>query len=93
MKIVYLDPDNSVREILPEATYEKGAAFWYGPEFAERCVEAPDDVEQGYVYNAETGIFSKPSYNVPAPEPETEPSVWDELDAAYTEGVNAAYDQ
>ena len=29
----------------------------------------------------------------PTPEPETEPSVWDELDAAYTEGVNAAYDQ
>lgn len=29
----------------------------------------------------------------PVPEPETEPSVWDELDAAYTEGVNAAYDQ
>ena len=29
----------------------------------------------------------------PIPEPETEPSVWDELDAAYTDGVNAAYDQ
>lgn len=31
----------------------------------------------------------------PAPEtePETEATVWDELDAAYTEGVNAAYDQ
>lgn len=32
----------------------------------------------------------------PEPEPEeptTEPSVWDELDAAYREGVNAAYDE
>lgn len=30
----------------------------------------------------------------PEPEgPETEPSVWDELDAAYQEGVNAAYDE
>ena len=29
----------------------------------------------------------------PEPEPEPETSVWDELDAAYTEGVNAAYDQ
>lgn len=29
----------------------------------------------------------------PVPEPETETSVWDELDAAYTEGVNSAYDQ
>lgn len=40
---------------------------------------------------------------IPEPEPEPEPdvpdeptedeSVWDELDAAYTEGVNSAYDQ
>lgn len=29
----------------------------------------------------------------PIPEPEEEMSVWDELDAAYTEGVNAAYEQ
>lgn len=29
----------------------------------------------------------------PGPEPETELSVWDELDAAYTEGVNSAYDE
>ena len=27
------------------------------------------------------------------PEPEPELSVWDELDAAYTEGVNSAYDE
>ena len=39
---------------------------------------------------------------LPVPEPEPEPdeptpgedtNVWDELDAAYTEGVNSAYDQ
>ena len=29
----------------------------------------------------------------PTPEPEEELSVWDELDAAYREGVNGAYDQ
>ena len=29
----------------------------------------------------------------PTPEPEEETSVWDELDAAYQEGVNSAYDQ
>lgn len=29
----------------------------------------------------------------PVPEPEPEPTVWDELDAAYQEGVNAAYDE
>ena len=33
---------------------------------------------------------------IPAPtddDPVEEPSVWDELDAAYQEGVNAAYDE
>ena len=29
----------------------------------------------------------------PIPEPETEDDVWAELDRAYTEGVNTAYDQ
>lgn len=29
----------------------------------------------------------------PVPEPEEPTSVWDELDAAYQEGVNSAYDQ
>lgn len=29
----------------------------------------------------------------PEPEPGDEPSVWDELDAAYMEGVNGAYDE
>lgn len=59
MKIVYLNPDNTVREILPEATYEKGAEFWYGAEFAKRCVEAPNDVEQGFVYDPEAGTFAE----------------------------------
>ena len=36
------------------------------------------------------GEMPKPE---PEPDPEPETSVWDELDAAYTEGVNAAYDQ
>ena len=30
---------------------------------------------------------------IPEPEPEAEPDVWDELAAAYTEGVNSAYEQ
>ena len=32
-------------------------------------------------------------YSPPKPSPEEEPSVWDELDAAYQEGVNSAYDE
>ena len=31
--------------------------------------------------------------HVPVPVPAAEPTVWDELDAAYQEGVNGAYDQ
>lgn len=36
------------------------------------------------------GVMPEPG---PTPEPEEEASVWDELDAAYQEGVNSAYDQ
>lgn len=41
----------------------------------------------GYTYDLEP----EPE-PIPIPEPE-ETSVWDELDAAYREGVNTAYDQ
>lgn len=36
------------------------------------------------------GVMPEPG---PTPEPMEETSVWDELDAAYQEGVNSAYDQ
>ena len=38
------------------------------------------------------GIIPEPPVNPDAPEDE-EGSVWDELDAAYQEGVNTAYDE
>ena len=60
MKIVRLE-NNIVKEILPEATYEKGITYWYGEAFAARCVEAPDDIKQGMVYNPSDGTFSEPS--------------------------------
>lgn len=59
MKIVRLE-NNIVKEILPEATYEKGITYWYGEAFAARCVEAPDDIKQGMVYNPSDGTFSEP---------------------------------
>lgn len=59
MKIVRLE-NNIVKEILPEATYEKGITYWYGEAFAARCVEAPDDVKQGMAYNPSDGTFSEP---------------------------------
>ena len=89
MKTVRLR-NNAVFEIIPE--YALPVEKWYGAEFAAMCMEAPDEVDQHWVYDPETGIFSEP----PEPEkpedvepPAGEPTVWDELDAAYQEGVNS----
>ena len=67
-KTVYLNPDNTVREIVPD--YALPVSKWYGPSFASRCVDAPDDVVQGMVYDSETRTFSEPVE--PATEPTTE---------------------
>lgn len=67
-KTVYLNPDNTVREIVPD--YALPVSKWYGPSFASRCVDAPDDVVQGMVYDSETRTFSEPVES--AAEPTTE---------------------
>lgn len=59
MKYVRLE-NNIVKEILPVGTYEKGIAYWYGEQFALQCVDAPEDVKQGMVYNPADGTFSEP---------------------------------
>lgn len=56
-------------------------------EEVNTIVAGPDFVEEycsknGYTYE----LMPEPE---PIPEPESEPSVWDELDAAYQEGVNS----
>ncbi len=79
MKIVYLNDDNSVREILPEATYEKGPAFWYGNEFSSHCVQAPNDVEQGMIYDPNTESFSVASEPTD-PEPTAEDQMRADID-------------
>lgn len=53
-----------VMEIIPE--YALPVEQWYGGYFASQCVEAPDDVEQGWIYDGSK--FHKPE---PEPEPET----------------------
>ena len=57
------------------------------------CVNFPfGDVEAEEIDGVMTvtkwtaGVMPEPE---PEPEPEEEPSVWDELDAAYSEGVNS----
>lgn len=47
MKAVYLE-NNTVREIIP--SYALPVGKFYGTEFASHCVEAPDEVEQGWLY-------------------------------------------
>ncbi len=48
-----------VAEIIPE--YALPIKNWYGETFAKSCVEAPDEVQQNWVYNSITGEFSEPS--------------------------------
>ena len=45
MKTVRIE-HGRVAEIIPE--YALPVAKWYGDEFAQMCVEAPDSVEQGW---------------------------------------------
>lgn len=47
-----------VQEIIPE--YALPVEKWYGASFAAQCVEAPDEAEQYWVYDAESRTFSKP---------------------------------
>ena len=58
MKTVRIE-DGIVAEIIPE--YALPVETWYGAEFAAKCLEAPDNVAQGWKYNAETKTFSDPS--------------------------------
>ena len=58
MKTVRLE-NGVVAEIIPE--YALPVKTWYGAEFAAKCVEVPEDVAQGWEYNAETKTFSDPS--------------------------------
>lgn len=60
MKTVHLR-DSIVSEIIPE--YAKPVKKWYGEEFASECIEAPDEVYQNWVYNAETNKWSEPENN------------------------------
>ena len=70
MKIVRLE-ENKVREIIPD--YALPVETWYGPAFATECMEAPDDVEQGWVYDPVSMLFS------PAPKHDPEPSLESDL--------------
>ena len=56
MKFVRLE-NNKVVEIIPD--YALPVEKWYGEEFASRCIESPDEVEQGWFYDSESKKFVK----------------------------------
>lgn len=74
MKTVLLK-ENKVREIIPD--YALPVEKWYGAAFAAECMEAPDEVEQGWVYDPEAMTFSAPEE---APETVPEPTTEEILD-------------
>lgn len=98
MKYVRLSTENRVVEIIPEfnpAFPDVPITERYTKAFLAGLIEVADDVElaEGWVYDFTNGTFTE--YVEPEPEPEPEPtpgddsSVWDELDAAYQEGVDS----
>lgn len=84
MKTVKL-AGNAVQEIIPD--YALPAEKWYGAAFAAECVEAPDEVQQGWIYDAESGTFAPPGEPL-APEP-TEMEVLQQENRRLTAQVNA----
>ena len=66
MKIVRIS-NGIVQEIIPVAAAP--VESWYGAAFAALCVEAPDEVEQNWIYDRETGSFFRllPNRNRPDP--------------------------
>lgn len=58
--------NGAVREIIPD--YALPVEKFYSAAFCAQCVEAPDEVEQHWTYDPDSGTFSPPA------EPEPEPS-------------------
>lgn len=58
MRYAYINPDNTVREIIPEGAYP--IAEWYNEEFASHCIEIPDYVEPNWVYDPVNEKFYEP---------------------------------
>ena len=59
MKFIRLE-NNTVREIIPAAATIPSISYWYGEAFAAQCFEAPDEVEQHWVYDPESDTWSEP---------------------------------
>lgn len=60
MKIVYLNSNNTVREILPDSILFNEIPKWYNSEFASHCIKTPDEVEQGWKYDTLNQVWYSP---------------------------------
>lgn len=97
MKYVLLSAENRVVEIIPEfnpAFPDIPITERYTKEFIAGLIEVADEVEldEGWVYDFGSGTFTEyvePDEPEPEPTPGDDSSVWDELDAAYQEGVDS----
>ena len=69
MKTVRLK-NNVVMEIIPD--YALPVEKWYGEAFAAECMKAPDDVEQGLVYDPVSMMFSPAGEDMPEPSLESD---------------------
>ena len=69
MKTVRL-VENKVWEIIPD--YALPVEKWYGAAFAAECMKAPDDVEQGWVYDPVSMMFSPAGEEMPEPSLESD---------------------
>lgn len=86
MKTVFVR-NSTVIEIIPD--YALPVEKWYGAEFASQCVEAPDEVEQGWTRN-EYGSFKAATANQTAAEVKLECST--AIKAACAEAITGGFD-
>lgn len=86
MKTVFVR-NSTVIEIIPD--YALPVEKWYGAEFASQCVEAPDEVEQGWTRN-EDGSFKAATANQTAAEVKLECSI--AIKAACAEAITGGFD-
>lgn len=66
MKIVRII-NGKVFEIIPEDA--RPLEKYYNEDFISQCVEAPDEVEQHWVYDSNNGSFSTPQKNEESKDP------------------------
>lgn len=58
MKNAYMNPDYTVREILPKDAVP--IEDWYNREFASHCMEVPDRVEPNWEYDPVLDVWYEP---------------------------------